>query len=84
LKTGIVGPPVSCCEIKLIDVLEMDYKADVNGGEVLIRGPSVSMGYYKDPEKTAESFDEDGWFHTGDIGKWNKNGTLSIIDRKKY
>ena len=61
----------------------MEYKATENGGEVLIRGPSVSLGYYKDQEKTAESFDDEGWFHTGDIGRWNKNGSLSIIDRKK-
>jgi long-chain acyl-CoA synthetase len=52
------------------------------GGEIWIRGPCVSPGYYKDPDLTAKDF-SDGWFHTGDIGRWNSNGTLSVIDRKK-
>ncbi|KAL6049892.1 Long-chain-fatty-acid--CoA ligase 6 [Balamuthia mandrillaris] len=82
---GQVGPPVLGVEIKLVDVPEMDYsaKADPPAGEIWIRGPSVSLGYYKDAEKTAEDYDADGWFHTGDIGTWTPEGTLKIIDRKK-
>jgi len=49
----------------------------------VLEDQNISQGYYKDPIKTKEAFDEDGWFHTGDIGKWNENGSLSIIDRKK-
>jgi long-chain acyl-CoA synthetase len=53
-------------------------------GEVLVRGANVFLGYFKNEKATAECLDEkDGWFSTGDIGRWNANGTLSIIDRKK-
>uniref|UniRef100_A0A7S1RFZ4 AMP-dependent synthetase/ligase domain-containing protein n=1 Tax=Alexandrium catenella TaxID=2925 RepID=A0A7S1RFZ4_ALECA len=52
-------------------------------GEVWIRGPSVTSGYYKMKDKTAEEFGEDGWFHTGDIGIFTPQGQLKIVDRKK-
>ncbi|XP_055385680.1 long-chain-fatty-acid--CoA ligase 5 isoform X2 [Condylostylus longicornis] len=79
-----VGPPVSCNAVKLVDVPEMEYYASQNTGEVCVRGSNVFHGYYKDPEKTNEAIDEDGWHHTGDIGKWLPNGALKIIDRRKH
>jgi len=48
-----------------------------------MRGPGVFVEYYKDPDRTAESLDQDGWLHTGDIGMIRHNGSLKIIDRKK-
>ena len=59
-----------CCEVKLTDVPEKEYYAKDGKGEVCARGMNIFMGYYKDEEKTAESLDEDGWLHTGDIGMW--------------
>ncbi|XP_046752947.1 long-chain-fatty-acid--CoA ligase 5 isoform X3 [Diprion similis] len=79
-----VGPPVACCCVKLVDVPDMEYFAVSNQGEVCVKGTNVFAGYFKDPEKTAEVIDEQGWHHTGDIGMWLPNGTLKIIDRKKH
>ncbi|XP_064333631.1 long-chain-fatty-acid--CoA ligase 1 isoform X3 [Camelus dromedarius] len=81
---GHVGAPMPCNLIKLVDVEEMNYLAAKGEGEVCVKGPNVFQGYLKDPAKTAEVLDKDGWLHTGDIGKWLPNGTLKIIDRKKH
>ncbi|MBN3293747.1 ACSL5 ligase, partial [Polypterus senegalus] len=80
---GHVGVPISCNIVKLVDVEEMNYFASNGEGEVCIKGKNVFIGYLKDQEKTSEALDEDGWLHTGDIGKWLPSGTLKIIDRKK-
>uniref|UniRef100_A0A8C2ZJM3 Long-chain-fatty-acid--CoA ligase n=1 Tax=Cyclopterus lumpus TaxID=8103 RepID=A0A8C2ZJM3_CYCLU len=81
--SGHVGVPLPCNVVKLVDVEEMNYFASNGEGEVWIKGRNVFKGYLKDPKKTAEALDEDGWLHTGDIGKWLPSGVLKIIDRKK-
>ncbi|KAE9554238.1 hypothetical protein FO519_002537 [Halicephalobus sp. NKZ332] len=81
---GHVGVPSPCNAIKLVDVPELGYFAKDNAGEVCVRGPNVFKGYYKNPEQTKETIDEDGWLHTGDIGRWTEAGTLKIVDRKKH
>jgi len=81
---GVVGPPIPNAQIRLIDVPEMNYSSkDPNpSGEILISGPTVSIGYFEEKEKTDEVY-KDGWFYSGDIGCFLPNGTLKIVDRKK-
>jgi len=72
LKVGTVGPPLPGVEIRL----EPD-------GELLLRGGNVAAGYYKDLDQTADTFDEDGWLHTGDLAQVDDEGWVRIVDRKK-
>jgi long-chain acyl-CoA synthetase len=84
-QTNVVGVPIPCCEIKLVSDPDMGYFVNSRQpkGEILIRGPSVARGYYKQEKMTKEFFLSDGWFCTGDIGQLNQNGTFSIVGRKK-
>ncbi|MGB8490807.1 MAG: long-chain fatty acid--CoA ligase [Bacteroidales bacterium] len=72
LKLGSVGTVIEGVEVKIDD-----------HGEILCKGPNVTPGYYKDPELTKLAFDEDGWFHTGDIGHFEDGKFLMVTDRKK-
>lgn len=81
---GNVGPPFLCSMYKLADVPDMDLVVERdNRGEILVKGTNIFKGYFKDEEKTRAALDEDGWYHTGDIGSFRSNGTLAIVDRVK-
>jgi long-chain acyl-CoA synthetase len=72
VRPGTVGRAYPCADVRLLD-----------DGEIVCRGPIVARGYLNDPERTAETFDADGWLHTGDIGTIDADGYLSVVDRKK-
>jgi long-chain acyl-CoA synthetase len=73
VKLGSVGKPLACVEQRIAD-----------DGEVLLKGPVVFQGYYKDEDATREAIDADGWLHTGDVGRLDRDGYLTLFDRKKH
>lgn len=72
LKYGTVGKPMPMCEVKIAE-----------DGEILVKSPMMFSGYYKEPEKTVEMFDAEGWLKTGDLGELDKDGFVQITGRKK-
>ena len=83
IKPGTVGCPVPDTDVKIVDVETGETEMPTGEtGEILIKGPQIMKGYYKKPAETDEVL-KDGWFYSGDIGKFDKDGYLSIVDRKK-
>ena len=77
IVNGSVGPVIDIDEVKI------DEPNEDGEGEILVKGPNVMLGYYKDEETTAAAFDEDGFFRTGDYGKLGENRVITITGRKK-
>ena len=83
--TASLGAIPGCAELKLVDWDEAGYLTSKQPpeGEIWIRGGSVADRYWKNEAETRATFTNDGWFKTGDIGRINENGSITIIDRKK-
>ena len=83
VKPGTVGVPLPDTDVKIVDMDSESKEMPIGEeGEIAIKGPQVMQGYYKKPEET-EKVLKDGWFFTGDVGKFDEDGYLSIVDRKK-
>jgi acyl-CoA synthetase (AMP-forming)/AMP-acid ligase II len=82
-RPGSIGPAVPSTECKVADVLDGRELGPGEDGEVWIRGPQVMQGYLGDDEATANTLDDDGWLHTGDIGHADEDGWFYLVDRLK-
>ena len=82
---GIVGGPLSCLKMKLVDRPELGYVTtdEPPRGELCVKGNSLFRGYFRDPQRTKEVMTEDGWLKLGDIATILPNGSLKLIDRIK-
>ena len=83
-ELGYVGGVINHCQVRLVDVLEMNYLSENKQGEICIKGLGNFKGYFKEEELTRKVIDNDGWLHTGDIGEWTEHFALKIIDRKSH
>ena len=84
VKPGSCGIPLPGIELKFVDVVEPEREVPLGErGELCIRGPNVTKGYWKKPDETAASMTADGFFHTGDVGYMDEDGYVYIVDRTK-
>ena len=77
------GRAIPGIEVRIVDELGADVGDPTSPGEILVRGYTVTRGYWDDPEATASVIDDEGWLHTGDVGMLDADGNLAIVDRKK-
>ena len=82
-RIGTVGPVIPSTEMMIVDLESGAPLGPGEAGEVWIRGPQVMKGYLNNPEATAATVDEDGWLHTGDVGRADEDGYVTIVDRAK-
>ena len=82
-KLGSAGIPMPYTEVKVVDTETGEPMPAGEPGEIIVRGPNVISGYWNNEEATANAFDHEGWFHSGDIGYLDEDGFLFIVDRLK-
>jgi long-chain acyl-CoA synthetase len=83
IKAGTVGLPAPDTDVKIVDIETGKKECKIGeSGEILVKGPQVMMGYCKDEKETKKAL-QDGWYHTGDIGFFDNDGYLKLVDRKK-